>query len=153
MAVTSGQLKTAVAAALKVAEASLPSYWDTLVGEALLVAQNNVYSALLGRGYTQAQVEAWDMLDATWKDLGVFWALTKGGALSAFDRKFIEAIDHREMLKNVLLYVDGVWVAPRTESGAPGVPSTGAPDTTSDRVTFARFGPFDSCFPDDGGQC
>jgi hypothetical protein len=61
---TAATVKTQLAAILQTSEASLPTTWDTRVATALARAVNEIEAILIGeRGYTAAQVAAWDMLD------------------------------------------------------------------------------------------
>lgn len=59
--ITDNELKTYLAAHLKAAGvSSLPAHWDVLVPIANTAAYNEIRRRLLGRGFTTAQIDAWD---------------------------------------------------------------------------------------------
>ncbi len=101
--VTAGAVKTAIAAAIKTPEANLQSYWDQHAADAVAYARLDVYGALGQRGFSTEDVDSWDALEAVSKSLALWWALNLGGALSAFDPKFVTNLDRREELETVRL--------------------------------------------------
>lgn len=65
MAHTAATVKTEIAAMLqKTGVSAMESHWDQRIATALAKATNLIESILIGeRGFTSAQVAAWDMLD------------------------------------------------------------------------------------------
>src|SRR5579883_1872870 len=53
-------VKDRLAKQLKQDPANLPDYWDQIVADAHEAATNDIYGALLARGYTQTQIQSWD---------------------------------------------------------------------------------------------
>ncbi len=132
--ITDTQARQAVADALKVELASLPDYWTNLVSEANIAAYGEIQGCLIGRGYTQAQVDSWDRGAEFQKQLAVFWSLTRGGGLAGYDDRFIKLFDRRKDLLSVQVFSAGVFVPP---GSAPGLVRSGqilAPDVESDTV-------------------
>ena len=73
--ITSGQLKTRVANALKVDENDLPGNWDQTIEDAATDAYREIVGKLMARGFTQAQIDAWDRGAEFQRDIGLFWNL------------------------------------------------------------------------------
>jgi hypothetical protein len=96
--VTDSQLKTRIAAQLKQDSSSLPTYWDTIITDARNSAYREIQAALLQRGYTAAQIAAWDRGAEFEIDIGLFWALVKGAGMKGEDIKFIQLLDRRKEL-------------------------------------------------------
>ncbi len=125
----------AVAAQLKAADASTllsdAPYWESLVNEANRAAYQEVLGNLLQRGFTKAQVDAWDRRVEFQRDMMLYWSLTKGGALEGFSDLFIRALDRRKELKEVQVFVSGAYVNPLAGINAPGVCSFGPSSGTA----------------------
>ena len=56
----------------------------------LVDAYNEIRRRLLRRGASSEQVDAWDCRQEIARDLALWKALTLGGALEGFDKKFID---------------------------------------------------------------
>jgi hypothetical protein len=108
LAVTVDDVKDAVADGLHLSggAAALEPWWDGVCTRALASALADVRGALIGRGFSQAQLDAWGGHDAFVIDLATFWAATRGGMLEAFDAKFVEKIDRRKDLEKVAVTDD-----------------------------------------------
>lgn len=118
---TDGQLETALAAALKVASVSdLDDYWDTIVPQANAAAYQEILGRLLRRGFTKAQVDAWDRGSEFQRDIGLYYALIKGGVYAGYDPRTVQALDRRKELDSVLVFVSGVWKTPEESPGTCG---------------------------------
>lgn len=127
---TDNQCLQSVADLLKVALASLPSYWTNVVSEAHTSAYQEIVGRLLRRGYTKAQIDQWDRGAEFERSLTLFWSAVNGGGLANYDDKFIARFDRRKELDEVLLSIGGVYVYPNQST--PGTIGTGGPNTTRD---------------------
>jgi hypothetical protein len=129
-----------VARALKMESASAlltdAPYWEQLVADANAAAHQEVLGQLLQRGFTKAQADAWDRRVEFQRDLMMYWALTKGGALESFSDLFIRALDRRKDLLSVQVFIDGDFVNPLRGSSAPGVCSFGPSRGTAAGTIF-----------------
>lgn len=118
--ITDDDLKDAVAAALGVSPSSaLPAIWDDLIPNANTSATNDIATALMGKGYTSSQVASWDEVESYARDLGTFWALTRGAGLGNYSAPLLKSLDRREELKLLaFIIIDGEAVAPAVPNAA-----------------------------------
>jgi hypothetical protein len=134
--ITNPNLSTAVAAAnTQGSAASLPAQWNSIVPSANIFAYNRIRSVLFNRGFTPAQVDAWDERESWNEQVGVcvaFWRASKSDEDRGepFRREF-EAL--MEELKEMAIVIDGVIVNP---TGSGTRISFGDFDTTSDIHTM-----------------
>lgn len=105
---------------LTVATLDLDTPWTGIAHFANLAAYGQIRNALLKRGFSIAQVDAWDDGAEYQLDLGTFWALTKGGCTKDYDAKFIASLDRRKELPTVYVTRGGVPVVPATPRVAVG---------------------------------
>ncbi|MCX7664395.1 MAG: hypothetical protein N2112_02490 [Gemmataceae bacterium] len=131
---TDAELKTSLAATLKVDESSLAAYWDTLITECNQAAYLDVRGGIIQRGFSSAQADAWDRGKEFQRDIGLYWLLVKGAGLHEYDQKFIMLLDRREELKSVLIELAGG--ANQTPAGDPSTSIFNRLDTTNDRWTL-----------------
>lgn len=110
---------------LKQAAADLPDHWGRIVPRAHASAVQEIYGRLLNRGFTAAQVDAWDRVEEFERDLSLYWCLVRGGAYGQIDEAALKALDRRKELDAVLLFINGVWVKPTGDQ--PGLVSTSGP--------------------------
>lgn len=131
---TDAQVKTKLAANLKVAEADLPDAWDEIVPDANTAGQNEVTQAITNLGYTAAQAATWDRAAEFNRDMALFWCLVNGAGLHGHDPTFIDKLDRRAELKEITapILIGGEPVDPDDDSGGVGY---GEFDTTDDRFT------------------
>lgn len=130
-AITAAELLTALSDRLKSTSAiELPAYWaGTIVPQAVTAGYQDVLGALLARGFSKAQVDAWDRLGEFHLSQALYWALVNGGAtLDQAHPDALKALDRREDLKSVLVFANGVWVQP--PAGNPGLVVTAGPDAS-----------------------
>jgi hypothetical protein len=127
---TLSQLKKALSNLLQLAnDADLPEqYGETIIEDSRRAANQEIYSVLLGRGYSDAQIEDWDRGIEFERDLALFWCLVKGGALVIEDTR-MRALDRRKELQEVSVTVGGVLANAGDYSG---VVSTGLLETDFD---------------------
>jgi len=77
MALTEANLKTRLADFLQTAEANLETLWTNKITTALADANNTIESILIGeRGFTAAQVAAWDNIDRFVQDITFYYIFT-----------------------------------------------------------------------------
>jgi len=110
--VSDADLKTRLKDVLQKAAFEVTTVWDTIVPDANLSAYNYIVEALLKRGYTMDQIDAWDSRTTYETDIGLFWCLVKGGCTKDFDETFIMLLDRRLELATVELVIDGEIVTP-----------------------------------------
>ena len=94
------------------------SRWVSITASSNRAAQGNIRQALMARGYTLAQILAWDDVESFNEHLTVFWALVAGGATQSTDQQTIELIklmDRRAELATVTITTDGEIVEPGDE--------------------------------------
>lgn len=131
---TDAELKTSLAATIKVASGDLPAYWDTLITECNSAAYLDVRGGLIQRGFTAVQADAWDRGKEFQKDIGLYWLLVKGAGLHEYDQKFVMLLDRRKELQTVLVEIAGG--ATQTPTGDPSTAIFNRLDTTNDRWTM-----------------
>lgn len=133
--VTDDDVKETLAAMLKrAAVASTEDYWLGLVPQCNVAGYNEVRGALLNRGFTLAQIDAWDRREEFNRDLALWWVGVKGEAyFSDAEKQMLAKLDRRQELETVAVVADGALQSPDSTSGGYGY---GTLDTTDD--TFTR---------------
>lgn len=137
MFLTDAQIVPLLAAQLKIdlATGTLDPFWLTLLATAHSRAYNEIVMRLVQRGYTQAQVDAWDRGAEFEQDLAVFWALSQGAGLQAdADLKGVERLDRRAELDTVSVLNAGVLISP----GSAGRIGFGTHDDTNSIFRFKK---------------
>lgn len=105
--------------------------WDGIISDANAAAVNSIRGALLGRGYSPAQIEAWDRVQEFQTDLAIFWALVNGGVTKDYDDRLIAKLDRRAELATVDLTINGALVQPGGGAGVGGGIRSGTLKNTS----------------------
>jgi hypothetical protein len=125
-------LATRLANHLKLAggSADLADFWTNIISDSLNSAYLDIVSALMARGYTKAQVDAWDRGSEFETDIGLYWCLVKGAGLHGYDSTYIKLLDRRKELETVLLLDGSSLLETSTETGTPGY---GNLDDTNDQ--------------------
>src|SRR5436189_228358 len=95
---TNDQLKTLVAKVLRKQVADLADYWDEFVADSNTDAVADINEILQGKGYTAAQIDAWDYRVTYNRDIALYHALVKGGALADYDQTTVDKLDRRKLL-------------------------------------------------------
>lgn len=129
-ALTDAQAKQFVQATLAKTDALLP-FWDPLIQNAHAKAVNDIYACLAERGFSAAQIAAWDNLAQFEADQVVYWALTMAAAKDgeAYDLRAVAMLDRRPELtgdekrgiKPCALTIAGVFQDPATTVNQPVV--------------------------------
>ena len=109
--ITDAELKNAVANILQVDPSGLPAFWDDLVSKANVAAYQDVYTGLVTRGFSIAQISGWDRMGEFVKDIGLYWSLLRGGALGSYGEGY-KGLDRRKELDTVTVTVNGFWQQP-----------------------------------------
>ena len=101
-------------------DVSLLKVKDSVLQDSINAGYADIVQRLVGRTYTQAQVDQWDRRVEFNTDLALFWTFTKGGIPNNFSDVFIKALDRRsEMEKDSFrLIIGGVVVEPAGDSAA-----------------------------------
>ncbi len=133
--VTDTDVQTTLAAMLKRADLnSIEGYWTALITQCNAAGYNEVRGALLNRGFTLAQIDAWDRREEFNRDLALWWVGVKGEAyFSDAEKQMLAKLDRREELETVAVVASGALQSPDSTSGGYGY---GTLDTTDD--TFTR---------------
>lgn len=115
-------IQTALAAILKTASfGDLPNFWTVIVQNAHPQAFNDIQTALLRRGFSVAQVQAWDQGPYFERTQTLYWCLVNGAGLHNYDPKYIVMLDRRRELPTVEVTNGGIWQAPAiTPPTGPG---------------------------------
>lgn len=108
--------------------------WDRHCADASAAAYQDIRGALLARGFTDDQINAWDRLEEFSRALGTYWALYAGmGLQGGYDDRF-EQFDRRAELATIPVTIDGALQLP-----ALGDPSViGAGRLTDTDTSFTR---------------
>lgn len=135
--ITADQLKAKLASLLHVPEAKLTGgQWDQIIADSAASAKNEILARLYARGYSLAQITAWDRVEEFQTDIGLFWCLTKGANLLANFPTELDKLDRREELSGADIVVAGVIVTP-ADAVVGGMIGSGQFDTTNDLYTRA----------------
>lgn len=110
--ITDDALKTRLAAVLKQSDpGDLADVWDGIISDANAAAYNSIVAHLAARGYTLAQIAAWDRRDEFNMDLGLYWALVKGAGIQAYDDRWVEKLNRLKELDEAIITIDGELVS------------------------------------------
>jgi hypothetical protein len=122
---TDDNIEDALVAMLKLESAAdLPDYAPEVIPKAHAAGYNEIVRRLSARGFTAAQIAAWDSGDEFERDLSLFWCLVKMATLRAnLDQTVFQALDRRAELKDVPVTNGNVALRP---SG--GIASVGRGD-------------------------
>lgn len=134
---THAQILQSCADQMHQAVAALPAPFGTLdspgtmITEAHDAAYNEILGKLLARGFTLAQIAAWDQGPFYERKISLFFVATDNAALFNYDDKFIKLMDLRADLKSVLVSSGGGanWSTPKD---SPGTVGSGPENTSSD---------------------
>jgi hypothetical protein len=111
-----------VASNLRLTAAQLDPAWDNICSHSARRAAAELRSILVIKGYTPAEVAAWDDAFTYSQLLATYFALCSGSALTGFDTKTIEWMDCRpELRQAVALIIGGEAVAPSGDSDVGGI--------------------------------
>lgn len=109
---------------------NLPPQWSSIAQQNQARAYNMIVSVLSGRGFTAAQIAAWDRGTEFELDMAIFFSLQRGGSLAtSLDDKFLKTFDRRDELKEVIYTTGGSVADPQ---GTAGLPNVGDMDTSED---------------------
>lgn len=119
---TDAVIKDDVVAALKLTSASdLPAYWDDVISRCHTAAYQEIVGALLMRGFTKAQADAWDRGTEYERTLSLYFVFTTPQGAGNFDTQAVKLWDRREELRTVMIYASGAWTNPGESPGTIGV--------------------------------
>ncbi len=130
---TDSQILQALANRLNVTSAGqLPARWNEIVSSTHSTAYREILGKLLARGFSQAQVDAWDDLATYERELSMFLALSEAGTEASYEADTLRTLDRRRDLLTVELFIGGVWQQPAASPNSlPGQAMTGQQDTHS----------------------
>lgn len=117
------EVRRALAGHLKISETALTPYHLEFAERGRTRAISEVKGALLARGFDLTNdIELFDRLQEFTLDLGCYFALVSGGLYASIPAEILKALDRREELKSVFVFVNGEWRQP--PSGQPGTAVT-----------------------------
>lgn len=121
------------------------TFWPAIVSQANLAAYNEIFDRLIRRGWTPAQIAAWDRGAEVQTAIGAFNAVRDGGFLDQVQtailenlKRYFDETNPKNVLDNTLVTNSQQWQIP---GDAPGTVGTGALDTSQDM--FVMPGPQD----------
>ena len=114
--ITAGEVTRRVADHLSQEPDGLLPKWASIVEDALASATLEIVGAMQARGFSVAQIDAWDRRREYSIDIAKFWALNAGGGLANYSDTFIKNLDRRKELAGVSFTVNGVIVQPGPEA-------------------------------------
>lgn len=126
---------------------NLPAQWESISAQCQTWAYNEIVSVLSGRGFTPAQITAWDRGAEFELDLAIFRALSRGGALANLSVEFIKSFDRRPELREVIYTTAGAIQDPQ---GTAGLANVGDNDTSEDIFVLPPSGDGEWDFPGEG---
>jgi hypothetical protein len=110
-------------------------WWSAAVSLPHLQAYNHIVARLAARGYTPAQIAAWDRGPEFERVLGVYWALVENGILSEVGLKCIEKYErYFKDLESVTLTAGGGVV--QDPLGMVGQAAVGPRNTSDDLIVL-----------------
>jgi hypothetical protein len=112
---------------------ALSPTWNGINQSAHAWAYNLIYTTLLARGFSAAQINAWDQGADYERDLTLYRAFLQGAALHRLDSDFIKLFDRSKALEKVSVSNVGVWQAP---ADTPGTVGTGKINTAGGVFNF-----------------
>ena len=105
------------------------TFWPPIVTQASASAWGEIRDRLIRRGWTPAQVSAWDRGAECQKQIGTYNALRDGGCLENFSETFLrnmmryfDPTIEGNILDSTLITDGGVW---QTPGDTPGTVGTG----------------------------
>lgn len=111
MAHTVSTMLTQMATVLQETAADLDALWTTRVTDALARANREILNILVGeRGYTAAQVAAWDSLDDCVRSLTLFFVFSEAPQQAGLTWDQIKSWDCRNMLRTKAILAGSVEV-------------------------------------------
>lgn len=100
-------LEEQVKAVLEITGTNLNTAWQDLIPYALQRARGIITRALATKGYTSAQIDAWDDLTEFHRDQSVYEILVNASAEQPADQTTIDKLDRREELATVAVMIGG----------------------------------------------
>jgi hypothetical protein len=122
-------LNDSLADELQKVRGSLVGFWLGVITEANQWAYNEILSRLVARGFTLAQVTAWDRGAEFQRDMGVWKCIADNAVMQpdSYNVKAKDTLDRRKELSGApqdniqacILTINGVFQAPQTTVGNP----------------------------------
>ncbi len=119
------------AATLKTQRSNLPAWWAVVVTRVRTSAYQEIYGRLLNRGFTPAQIIAWDRGNEFERSIALFFAYSTPQGIGVFDKEAVSTFDRRKELHTVLVSNGGEWVTP---GSTPGNVTGGSFKETADGI-------------------
>jgi hypothetical protein len=134
--ISNSRLRELTADAMSVVETTLTGRWTELIDRSNKSAAFDIRAALIGRGFTDDQIEGWDRRVEFNEDLGLFWVFVRANLTGTYTDVMLNKLDRRKELKDMALTVDGVIITP---GGGGGVGPDGTPIDGGGGVSGGRF--------------
>ena len=103
-----------VADALHVAVGSLITAYTRQATTAINNAYSDIRRRMVEKGYSDAQLDAWDDNARFNSDLALFWLLKEAAGLGGYDQEQVQAFDHRKELASpgFVIFINGAPTQP-----------------------------------------
>lgn len=99
---------------------SLEPFWAVRAAPAIAAATAEITGALLARGYTTSQIDAWDRRDEYQRSISLFFSLLDGIALAGRSSDEVKLYDRRKELLTCAVTVGGQLVTPGLAASGGG---------------------------------
>jgi hypothetical protein len=99
--ISDATLSNALADVLQKSE-PLETFWASIVTQSNLAAYQSIRDVMAARGFSPGQLAGWDRGIEFNTDIGLWWALQKGGTAKEFSDTFINSLDRRGELWKVI---------------------------------------------------
>lgn len=148
MFLTDAALLNDLADTLQKPEGGLAVYWTNILSQSHSWAYGIILQSLIAKGYTVAQIAAWDY-GADWERNLTLWAsLRRGAALQPVDDRLLGTLDVRKDLSELQgLIIGGVYQYP---AGDPGTVGIGDADNSQDIFVLSPSDTGNNEFPGPG---
>jgi hypothetical protein len=104
------------------------TFWTALITSSHTAAYGEIRRRLTARGYSAAQIAAWDDGAEFELAISIFWCLKKGQGKDDENAKSATPYDRRLELNTVQVTINGIWTPPANAL----VITTGEMDTSED---------------------
>ena len=116
---TDAQLKTELAAVLKVPEVELATWWTIVITAANAAAQAEIKSALAKQGYPVADAQSWDRSAEFSRAIGLYWCLVNASVASQtqVNQQDLEKFNRRAELDTITIMIGDAVKSPTAGTG------------------------------------
>ncbi len=110
-----------VAAALGIDVADLPAKYQGQIPRTHVASYQEIFGQLLARGFTPAQITAWDRGEEFERSIALYFVFSTPQAAGVFDKEAMSVWDRRKELCSVIVSAGTVWSTPSDTPGNVGI--------------------------------